>query len=277
MSQSPAKNSLAPSTIGSPKVSPIFESHSEKQNAIKLHMQGLSRMDTWTVPSLFAHGLRFRPGLEGTNVYRTLLITNLPADLTLAKLLDEVRGGVIFDAQLLNTTSITGSHSAIITFLNQDAAIAYKGYVTKYAIVFHGLLTKVSMLTPTWPIKPQHYKQILDHKQTRCLEIHEFPHSVEADELTAVLRTCPVQSNTWLVRADLTKDSIFNLQFSSIEHASRAYDNLSKFKRFAKCSIKFASDPCAQPLQVAESLHEDCDATTTTKEHPAEALRKFFF
>lgn len=258
-------------------MSPIFESHSEKQNAIKLHMQGASKSDTWTFPALFVHGLRFRPGPEDTNVYRTLLITNLPADLTLAKLLDEVRGGVIFDAQLLNTTSITGSHSAIIAFLNQDAAMAYKEYVTKHAIIFQGLLAKVSMLTPTWPIKFQRYKQIIDHKRTRCLEIHDFPQSVEAGELTAVLRTCPSQSNTWLVRADLTKDSVFNLQFSSIEHASRAYDRLLKSKVFAQCPIKFACDPCAQPLQVAKSLHEDCGAIPITKEHPAEALRKFFF
>lgn len=196
--------------------------------------------------------LQFRPAAGDTDANRTILISNLPPEVTLSQLLGKVCGGAIVDAQLFNTISITGTYSAMVTYLDGYAAGAYQRRTGYNPIIFHGLTAKVSLLTPTWPLSPDRRKYIVDCWQTRCLEVHDFPNDVSPTMLHSDLQTCPNIKATWLIFRHLSKRQILTLHFSSIEHASRAYAVLSRSRRYKDSSPSFVPDPCARPLEYSD-------------------------
>ena len=191
-------------------------------------------------PDVFKYGLRFIPSHNERNVYRTVTISGLPANTTMFMILNNVRGGAVLDSKLLNTLKISGSNTALIIFLQEHSAFAYEEYAKKHPIIFNGLIAKVAVVpTPTWPIKPNIYKAVFDHKHSRCLEVHNFPRSISPSELKF----------DHLVHTEMGKDGILVLQFSSIDGAGCTYRMLSSFMAYRDCEPHFTSDPCSQPLE----------------------------
>ena len=229
----------------------MFKSKTEKEKTIQLHKQNNSRDEKTDLPAFFKHGIQFHPGPESTEVYRTVLISNVASTVDL---FDMIRGGTVFDAKQLLTATITGSTSVLVTFLEEHAALAYRDHVLEHPNFFCGspLSVTATLLTPTWPIKPEFRKKIYDHRMSRCLEVHNFPKHISQNELKKDLQVCPDMTTTWVTLLQLNQAGLLKVHFSSIMQASHAHQMFSFNKKYAACKVSYYPDPCAKPLKTLD-------------------------
>ncbi len=192
----------------------------------------------------YTYGIRFHP-IQPTNVYRTVVITELPPTITLSLLLVRVRGGPIYSASLLNTQSITKSTSAMIVFMTETAVRVFVDYVRRHPLLFLGKPAQVTLLgTPTWPIP----EAIASWNHTRCIIVGPIPaqfgvHSTLRDFEDKVFGRGTVEN----VRLD--DDRILHIRFTSVlaaVGATRKITVLPAYRGFLH--VNFEPDPCAQPL-----------------------------
>ena len=232
--------------------STFFEIDRELSGALLIN-QRTAGLDDLRHPDFFKYGLRFAPSRNQRNVYRTVTISGIPANITMRMILDGVRGGVVLESSLLNTLKVTGSNTALIIFLHEHSALAYEEHAKKHPIMFSGLVAKVTVVpTPTWPIKPKLRKAVFDHQHSRCLEVHNFPRSISPSGLRKDIGHCEELKLNHLIHMEMRKDGTLLLQFSSIDGAGWAYGMLSSFRAYRDCEPFFTPDPCSQSL---ETLH----------------------
>ena len=253
----PSRNESLPLTprLAQGKKPVNSRSQAGKQETIRLYKRDASGDERPWLPAFFKYGIQFQPDPGEADIYRTILISNLPSDATMPQVLDRIRGGAVLDAKLLDTTSITGHKSAMITFVHEHAALAYQEYATKHAVVLHGLTFKVTVLTPTWPTSPRIRQAITDYQHTRCLEVHNFPRSVSWEKLQRDLQFRPdINTTTWIISMHLDIDDVLKLEFSSIALAGHTCWIFSKYEQYANCRPYFVPDPCAQALETLEEV-----------------------
>lgn len=201
-------------------------------------------------PDLFRYGVRFTPDSNESNVYRTIRISGLPSDITMMKLLEKVRGGMVLDAKLLDTMSITGDMTGLVTFLHEHAAMAYEEHAGKNVISFNGLSAKITLVrTPTWPISIKLRKAINDFGHTRCFKVHHFPRVIKPVALKMELAVCSVVDINGVESMSMSKDDVLGLRFSSILFAGQASALFSCTPRYEGCVVQWIPDPCAQSLE----------------------------
>ncbi|MCJ1462725.1 hypothetical protein MMC07_001328 [Pseudocyphellaria aurata] len=230
----------------------LYESRQELDDAIRHHKQYEGR-EMKRLPEFFHHGLQFNPPSESRNVFRTLLISNLPQSATMTKLLEKVRGGVVVDAKLLDTFSITGGKTALVTFSDQGAAKALRVYLEQHPITMSKRVAHVMVLkTPTWPMSGVCQKVIFDGGGTRCLEVSKYPRHVSPIDLRRHLCLCSVTTLDRIECMNLGKDGVLSLRFESTASAIAARDVFDSHWAFRGCVVQYAPDPCAQPLKVTK-------------------------
>ncbi|KAL8717248.1 MAG: hypothetical protein Q9225_005489 [Loekoesia sp. 1 TL-2023] len=218
----------------------------ERQGAIFVH-QRVAGDQEYRFPSLFKYGTRFRPEPMETNLYRTVVIDNLPLGIRLFTLLQHVKGGAVVDVKLLNTRTITGHLSAMITFVHEHGAKAFEQRVYGQPLVFEGVRARVTLLpTPTYPVGGCLRAAIANHGHTRCLEVRNFPRGIKPVELERDLRTCNVITTHHIESKKMRLDGVLELRFTSINSAGHAYGILISRKQYRQCTVTFSPDPCAQ-------------------------------
>lgn len=231
------------------KVGELFSSVTQRDDTIDLHKRevepGRPRF-----PNFFKVGLRFDPGPHECDVYRTVLISNIPIDTTLKQVLEKVRGGIIVDAKLLDTVAMISSKTALVIFLHDHPAFDYEDFATTHPIFIETAMVRVQTLpTPTWPSSPGLQFNIDKWQHTRCLEVHNFPRHVSPAKLRADLSVCREMKGDRLVHFEMGSDNVLKLQFSSIFYAGRAFGVLTHYGEYCRCKVYFVPDPCAQPLE----------------------------
>jgi hypothetical protein len=92
--------------------------------------------------------LSHHPSPSAPNTHKTILITNLPQNVTIAELLSKVRGGKIVWCRLMATTPITVSPSAMLRFLNEDEALAYDDTISSFEVRDYRLVLYVPPAGP---------------------------------------------------------------------------------------------------------------------------------
>ena len=241
-----------PSKSKNVTVFPLFKNMVERGRALRTHKRACSS-EYVKCPDFFKYGIRFNPNSDERNVYRTVVISNIPSKILLSMVLDRVRGGMVLDAKLLNTQNITGTNSALVTFVHEHAAMCYEEHAMRCPIVFNDTIARVAILpTPTWPMNPGLHKSVIDDLHTRCLEVHNFPNNfVSPQVLEQDLRLCPQTRTDWVVYKNMGKEKpvVLKLHFSSVEYAGRAFGMFSKYDRYRHTKPCFVPDPCAQPLE----------------------------
>ncbi|KAL8748727.1 MAG: hypothetical protein Q9184_007121 [Pyrenodesmia sp. 2 TL-2023] len=224
-------------------------STTEREGAIFVHQRAAGYQE-YQFPDLFRYGTRFRPEPSERDVYRTVLVDNLPADLRLFTLLLHVKGGLVLDAKLLNTVSINSKLSAMITFFHEYEAKAFVHGTCSQPLVFDAIQARVTLLpTPTYPISKMLRAAIVEHGHTRCLEIQNFPKGIKPAELERDLRICETMTTHRIESKRMRSDGVLELRFSSISYAGRAYGLLTTRIRYRQCTVRFSPDPCAQPWE----------------------------
>lgn len=227
----------------------LHETEAKVRELIDLQQRRVGLQDR-KVPDLFKHpfGIQYIPAPGTKNLYRTLVISNLPHAATMTALLDQVRGGVIFDAKLLNTTTITGGKTALVTFLHQRNAEAFEAHAKRHPIIIQDRTAKVTILkTANWP-SPLSQRAMLEGNRTRCLEVTEYPRHVTCSDLRRKLRVCSVMKVDCIEHVALRYDGVLALRFDSIADAWKAQGMFASSQEFRGCVVRFAIDPCAQPI-----------------------------
>ncbi|KAL8915810.1 MAG: hypothetical protein Q9172_006645 [Xanthocarpia lactea] len=236
-------------TLYMPKwpVSSFAVSAIEREGTVFIHQRNASDQEI-RFPDIFKYGIRFRPDPIETNIYRTIVITQLPPTLIMSSLLEKIRGGTVMDAKLLDTTSIDSHSTALITFVHESEAKALESKAREEPLKFLGSPARVVLLpTPTWPTPGGLRAAVNDLQRTRCLEVHNLPRGIKPAELDYDLRICRCMSTTRIEAKRLRPDGVLEIRFNSIKYAGQAYGILTKYRRYKYCKVIYAPDPCAQP------------------------------
>lgn len=233
----------------------VFGTAPEFHNVSVSHRRYAGRGDR-RCPDYSRYGVRFQPSPAMPNTFQTLSFVNLPRGVTMQELMATIRGGIVVSCQLLDTTSITGSFSARVRFLQESAALAYDDFAAANPITLHGQKAGVSVVrTPTFPLPSPTLEKIIQGGRTRCLEISNLSEKIAANRLLSDLKIPSMQS-TGIEHMQMRKDGVLDLRFSSIWHAERAYAKLVSLRDYRGCGIVWAKDPCALPLTTMNEAAE---------------------
>jgi hypothetical protein len=169
---------------------------------------------------------------------------NLPLDIDMNTLLSQVCGGEIVVARLLNTSHITGRHTALITFVQQRQAEIFVEYAAKYGLCFGEENVSIKMLeTPTYPISIEMETLILNEGYTRCVIIRYFEEELHDDLISLVIGSMCGHE----IEEVKPEGNTITIQFHSIKMAAVAFELIRGCRSFSGCRIDFAADPCARP------------------------------
>ncbi|KAI4113739.1 MAG: hypothetical protein LQ345_005343, partial [Seirophora villosa] len=226
-------------------------SASEREDAIFIHKRCAGATD-YLFPDYFRYGIRFRPDPTETDIYRTILVDNLPAGVTVSALLQKIKGGAIQSVKSLDTTSITGRLSALITFVHEKGARAALDHQAQRRgaappLEFAGVRARVTLLpTPTYPMCKKLQTAITKHAHTRCLAVTNFPRTAVAPaDLERDLRVYPAMTTHRIVERKMRADGVLELGFASVDYAGWAFALLTRWHRYRGCKVTFTADPCA--------------------------------
>ncbi|OJJ45877.1 hypothetical protein ASPZODRAFT_119138 [Penicilliopsis zonata CBS 506.65] len=189
----------------------------------------------------FQYGLRYLPSEMDENAYRTVKMENLPLDITMDIVLQLARGGQIYSAQLLNTTHMTGSPTAILVFVYQRDAVRFL-QSNKDGISYMTSKIKVRAVnTATYPMPAEMEYLIFQRGYTRCLAICGV-NGVQVEEIFSRLMesTC----FHYVESVFPCEDGVQRFWFHSIKMAAMAHDLLKALPMLKRCEIKFEADPC---------------------------------
>ena len=212
-------------------------------------------------PGFFKYGIHYVPKVNEVDLYRTIIISGLPLSVTMEAVLDKVRGGIVIDAKLLDTIKITGSNTALVTFLYGRSALAYEDHVKQHPIAFGNAFAQVAVVpTPTWPLPVSLRSAIEELGHTRCFEVRNFPRSIFLSAVRQELRSSPVMKSDSLESMKLVGDGVLEMRFSSIRAAAYSSVLFRKTLRYRGCTVKTIPDPCAQSLETLLEPTATCNA-----------------
>lgn len=235
----------------------IFSSSTELEKTVQAH-QKVADAQELQIPNIFKYGIGFNPDPAEHDVYRTIVISCLPLNITLGVLLNQVRGGLIVDAKVLDTISVANSKTALVVFYHEHAARAYCEHTQTYPLTFAKSVSRVTLVSkPTWPIPISLQKAIVDHQHTRCLEVHKFPRQISPASLRQDLHICSAVTMDAIEYMAMRTDGILEIRFSAIKYAEQAYGVLNSNHNYRQCNTNFMPDPCAHPLVVPAGIKFD--------------------
>ncbi|KAL8767260.1 MAG: hypothetical protein Q9209_006186 [Squamulea sp. 1 TL-2023] len=248
-------------------------SSDEREGAVFIHQKNASDQER-RFPDMFRYGIRFRPNPKETDLYRTIAITQLPSSLTLSALLQQIRGGAVVDAKLLDTTSIDGHFTALIIFAHEFEAKNLENKAREEPLRFLGKYARVVLLpTPTWPTAPRLRAAIGDHQHTRCLEVHNFPLNIKPAQLEYDLRVCHCMSTNRIEEKRKRQDGVLELRFNSVDFAGQAYAAFTRLERYKQCKVKYVPDPCAQPYGNISNQYSEIVELASLKNKEPESVK----
>lgn len=223
--------------------SSVFDNLEQELKAARNERNALSRTPALRT-SFFQHGLRYIPGRHDNEIYRSVVIENLPPHANLGQILLGIRGGGIYSAVLCDTNAITGTQTALVTFVRQEGALAFLQRVAQddFYISFHQAWV-CPVLTPTYPLAPEMDVHVKNGR-TRCLAVHRVRPMV-VQNIYRILSKSPCHPYVEYFGENLSAGNEIRVHFHSIKMAMRAREILTAHASMEGCGILFAPDPCA--------------------------------
>ncbi|KAF2480755.1 hypothetical protein BDY17DRAFT_199852 [Neohortaea acidophila] len=193
------------------------------------------------------------------NLFRTMLISNIPANITLTDILSAVRGGKIVSTRFFETVGMRTNppiqtNAATIEFLGSNAAKACVDFVKANPIRFWSttedapVQAKVEMLrmAPTRPLDPQ---LLADFREglTRVLFIIDTDARWTAEQIVSEFVRGEV---TRPLKAGRDEDGILFFEFGDAKSAGEAWRVVDRcYWFFGGAQKGFFPDPCAGSLE----------------------------
>lgn len=249
-----------------PEGTSIWASPQQRDDEINSHMRASDSRE-FKFPDYFRHGLSYVPKEDDFDTFRGVHIGGLPKDIDLRDVLARVRGGRIYSSVLLNTMSICGSNSALVTFIKQADAEAYVEYANAHPITFESsdsdnqhvataIVTHIH--TPTFPFSPGKLKTIFEFNRTRILTVRNFPQQISLRRLESDL------SGRTRIRAErmlewyIDEEGTLRMEFSNVDAAGSAFGMLSNMNSYRdfNLELQFEKDNCEGDLEDLEKEAE---------------------
>ena len=246
-------HNVIPEKKGRVPLPKVDRPHWDHSNALKALLVALSSDERWEEYRLNI-SVKISDHLDITGIeqgaYHTVMLYNLSVDCTMVNVLDQVRGGMILDAGLLDTTTITGSMIAMLTFVESSAAVAFTEHVGREGLSVSGRVVRAFLVqVSTARIKCGQIRAINSHFHSRCLRVHNFPLNITLEELRLDLRPYKATSIDLVESMSMITDDVIELRFHSVTAAEDAFDLLTMrnvMAKYRQCRVVYGADPCAQ-------------------------------
>lgn len=212
--------------------------------------------------------LAYSPRLEDRDVYRTVLVTYIPSNVSLGQVVEKVRGGMIVKASALNTVGLKTKPtiktlSAMIVFFSSESAQSYVEHCKHNGLCFPStsnpdisIMLKAEVVkTPTWPLDNKTIRDITTRNLTRCIDIHSLSPDTTVSVVLAALRR-EDDSISYPLKAEIDATGVMHLEFASIKDACKVANILvhTPYRIDSRLQWGFVPDPAAMPLSTLESL-----------------------
>ena len=219
--------------------------------------------------------LFYTPSTGNSKGQRTVLVSAIALSVNEQQLLSQVRGGILVQLQLLNTSAITKipAKSALIEFYTHDSAVAYTTFRGLHPLIFDGMRASVQLLqTATWPMPNLVRNAIELWQYSRSIGVSNLPGGVNMGVLRRDLCVTPEMKWAGLeVMASFgdNKTRTLMLRFVAVKFAVSASRLLTTSYKYSGCKIRWLPDPCALPLETLlrgadEQEEADQPITSTT-------------
>ncbi|PYH77510.1 hypothetical protein BO82DRAFT_344733 [Aspergillus uvarum CBS 121591] len=214
----------------------VFKDSDEERRA-RVNLSNTFNRESHSKLWVFQFGLRYMPADFEHNVYRAIKVDSLPAGAGLSQILAQIPGEIL-SARLLDTRPITGSKTALVTFVHQADALGFLHACAGILPLKAGPPARVAPIpTPSYPISADMEKLIYDKGYTRCIRITHLRESLKGD-------ICRALSNAYLVPQiesihDGPGPGESQLRFCSIKAAAAAYVLLRGQAKFDECQWEF--------------------------------------
>lgn len=244
-----------------------WSSREERDIALDLHQRDCQYSNDRRCPDFFKHGIQFTPAEQETNSFRTVIISNLPKDITLRDVVARVRGGELFSSFLCNTYPITRSMTVRVVFKHEKSASDYIEFCSEHPLAFSSeseptprtaIITRVD--TPTYP---SNHTRI--NEQSRCLCIKNVPTHLYPYDLHQQIACKNAFRAESLLEFFLDKDRSLHMQFASIDAAGSTLGFFNNRRAYRDLGLvaTFWDDPCVG--SVDELLVDEGDARKWSK------------
>ncbi|KAL9049986.1 MAG: hypothetical protein Q9162_006901 [Coniocarpon cinnabarinum] len=199
---------------------------------------------------------------------RTVIVTELPATVTLKELAGKVCGGLVVSMVLLDTKSTCGSVSAMVQFFEETAARDFVKHCLREPLTFMSSSARVSLLhTPTIPVSTLTYGNIVNHGATRRLVVKSCPPRLSIHYICTKLSPHDHPGMHGILEVFENAQRFIYITFNSIDKATFARDRLNRFSVFRPAQAHFQKDPCDTPC-TALSPRETSATASIGLEHP---------
>ncbi|KAF7949329.1 uncharacterized protein EAE97_002838 [Botrytis byssoidea] len=240
----------------------IWTTPQQRDGEITTHMGDCDPKNR-NIPDYFRYGILYVPGPGECDFLRGVHIGGIPEDMGLRDVLTRVRGGRIYSAVLLDTMKLTGSKSALITFINQEDAKAYVEYASAHPItlgatdlggenVAQAIVTQIH--TPTYPFSPGKFRTIFELNRTRILTVPNFPPTLSLRNLVYDLKSRNEFRANSLLEWYIDEEGTLRMEFSSMDEAGSAFSLLTRSGGYRDFGLilQFERDNCEGNLQELE-------------------------
>ncbi|TGO68646.1 hypothetical protein BELL_0819g00020 [Botrytis elliptica] len=244
----------------------IWTTSQQRDGEIMTHMGDCDPKNR-NIPDYFRYGILYVPGSGDGDFLRGVHIGGIPEYMDLRDVLTRVRGGRIYSAVLLDTLKLTGSKSALVTFINQEDAKAYVEYANAHPITLRatdsggenvGKAIVTHIHTPTYPFSPAKFRTIFELNRTRVLTIPNFPPTISLRTLVYDLKNRNEFKANSLLEWYIDEEGTLRMEFSSMDEAGSAFGLLTRSGAYRDFGLilQFERDNCEGDLQELEKEPE---------------------
>ncbi|KAF6822597.1 hypothetical protein CPLU01_11907 [Colletotrichum plurivorum] len=267
----------------------LYESEFDKERAIRSH-QGPRLVGR--VPGMFIHGIRFvrqhteqkltREDDIPDVASRHVIMSDLPDDVHVQRVLEHVRGGQVLKAQLVTVKHDGGCRNvAYIEFADAGDAIEFYRFTRRREFGFfvddRAVRAHIELPgTDSYPLSDG-LRPKLSEGCTRCLSVTDFP----VVHLHAVLNFAGLSRNyaDVVTHFDLCGDGRFEISFADIKTAITVRDCILRSKFYGGDrrgdGVLFRSDPCDAPLDGLQVPFLPIESTSDVSILDPEHARRF--
>ncbi|RJE26619.1 hypothetical protein PHISCL_01033 [Aspergillus sclerotialis] len=225
----------------------VFDDEQEELEAVVRYTNQIARRppsDIW----ILQYGLRYMPAKGDNNAYRTVKVELPSSAITTNQILSQICIE-IYSIILLNTFQLTGSNTAIITFIRQTDAISFlKSTKSGLRIGYH-MARVLPVNTPTYPVSLEMNRRICRDGYTRCLMVCNQRTTVK-DEVQRILRKSACRSYIEEIEEGCMMGQVY-IRFHSIKMAALAFEILKRHPDFGfrGCKIRFLKSTMATAVR----------------------------
>ncbi|RMD44301.1 hypothetical protein DV735_g797, partial [Chaetothyriales sp. CBS 134920] len=185
------------------------------------------------------------------NVFRTVMIDYIPIGATYPDILAKVRGGAIEKIQLIGPIgSAIDYMTARIVFHSEESASKMASHARDHGMKILDKPVRVwQVITQTYPKTAELAWDVFENMYTRLLLVNIKNANVGV-EVRAKMRELLPAKLDWLqdelVGMGKTADGYDLIEFTSVQAATMAMEQLRRDKDFGGIELDFEDDPCAE-------------------------------